>query len=227
MIFGNGLLAKAFQKTFENDPQVLVFASGVSNSRETRTEQFERERGLLIQQLSVGTPLVYFSTCSALDPEQYQSPYVLHKLAMEQLVRSSGDHHALFRLPQVVGRCANPHTLTNYLCHQISSGALFNVWLKAQRNLIDVDDVVAIVTGLIRGQQAFGTTTNIACPFSVPILELVKIFEKTLGKPANYNTSSAGAGYPIDTCQMNAAAEQAGITFGQDYVANLIQKYYA
>jgi nucleoside-diphosphate-sugar epimerase len=227
MIFGNGLLAKAFTKNFDNDPQIIVFASGVSNSGETRAEQFERERALLFQNLCLGKSLLYFSTCSIDDPQQSQSPYVLHKLRMEQLIQANGSRHAIFRLPQVVGHCANPHTLTNYLFHQISSGEVFNVWLKAQRNLIDVDDVASIATCLVQGQQAFGTTTNIACPFSVSILELVNIFEKTLGKPANYTALPVGAGYAIDTRQINVAAIQAGVVFGDDYVSNLIQKYYA
>jgi nucleoside-diphosphate-sugar epimerase len=227
MIIGNGLLAKAFAACFTNDPTVIVFASGVSNSRETRTDQFERERQLLDSALTSCQRLVYFSTCSVHDPELVQSPYVQHKVAMEKRVLAGAAQNMVFRLPQVVGHCANQHTLTNYLHHQISTGKPFQIWLNAKRNLIDVHDLAAIATDLVASHQADGTISNIACPFSVSVLELVQIFEDLLHKPANYSAVEAGGGYEIETRQAQIIATQLGITFDSTYVRKLIGKYYA
>lgn len=47
MIVGNGLVASAFLPYFAEDPEIMIFASGVSNSRETRKEEFVREEKLL------------------------------------------------------------------------------------------------------------------------------------------------------------------------------------
>ena len=46
MVVGTGLLAKAFLE-YENDDNIIVFASGVSNSKEISREEFDREKLLL------------------------------------------------------------------------------------------------------------------------------------------------------------------------------------
>jgi len=227
MIIGNGLLAQAFASFFLHDPDVLVFASGVSNSRETRAEAFARERAMLSEALERDRFTVYFSTCSVHDPELSSSPYVRHKLELESLVRERASRSAVFRLPQVVGHTPNPFTLTNYLYRQISTGQPFQVWLNARRNLIDVAEVAAIAAELIAGHERDNLTTNIACPFSTRIIDLVRVFEQALDVRAVYDTVDAGAGYELDTGAAMHAAAAVGIDFDDRYVANLIHKYYA
>ncbi len=227
MIIGNGLLARAFAPAFTDHPTVAVFASGVSNSKEERPEAFERERLLLEAALARPRQLLYFSTCSIDDPALQRSPYVLHKRAMEALIAARRADAAVFRLPQVVGRTPNPYTLTNYLAQHIESGAPFQLWSLARRNLVDVADVATIVAQLLRDDGAAGRVTNVACPFSVAVPELVAIFEAVLGKRANYHSVAAGGCYPIDVAAAMAAAERAGLRIGADYIDNLIRKYYA
>lgn len=204
---------------------MIVFASGVSNSRENRGEEFLREKQLLMECLRYGKFTLYFSTCSVGDPELLDTPYVVHKKEMESLVRSAKDY-AIFRLPQVVGKTPNPNTLTNYLYQQVMSGSHFKVWRHAKRNLIDVDDVASIVTQLIPTSLANRTITNIACPFSVSIHQLVSIFESVLGKKANYVYVDVGAEYSIDSSLAVKAAKRIGINFEERYVEKLIRKYY-
>lgn len=219
-------MATAFAPRFASDEALTVFASGVSNSRETRPGEFERERALLQRTLQAVPALMYFSTCSIHDPELSRSPYVLHKLAMEQLIQQAGPQHAIVRLPQVVGPSTNPHTLTNYLYRQISKGEKFQVWLQARRNLIDVADIVAIVSQLVANGQTAGATFNVACPFSVPVLDIVRAFEAQLGMAAVYDAVIAGADYPIDTTLAQAAAAQIGLVFDHQYLEKLVRKYY-
>ncbi|MFA9216861.1 MAG: NAD-dependent epimerase/dehydratase family protein [Sphingomonadaceae bacterium] len=226
MIIGNGLLAQAFKPAFAAEHEVLVYASGVSNSQETRPEEFARERALLEQALDTERFMLYFSTCSVNDPEQAHMPYVQHKQAMEALILERARQKAIFRLPQVVGPTPNPYTLTNYLHHQISHGLRFKVWLHASRNLIDVADVAAVVCHLVRTHQADGVITNVASPAPTGILQLVHIFEEVLDKPAVYDTVDAGATYAIEADLALHTARAAGIDFGPDYVPKLIRKYY-
>ena len=226
MIVGNGLIASAFNSHFGTDHRIIVFASGVSNSRENRADVFVREREMLKETLHRNNKFVlYFSTCSVNDPELGDTPYVTHKKEMEEFVRSSKDY-AIFRLPQVVGRTSNPNTLTNYLYTQIASGASFQVWRRAQRNLIDVDDVASIVNHLVRTSRAHRITTNIACPFSTYVPQLVEIFEKTLHKTANYTILDAGGAYTIESHLSNEIGKQIGIDFDELYLERLIRKYY-
>lgn len=226
MIIGNGLLAQAFKPAFAAEHNILVYASGVSNSQEKRPEEFARERALLEQALDTERFMIYFSTCSVNDPEQAHMPYVQHKQAMEALILERARQKAIFRLPQVVGPTPNPFTLTNYLHHQISNSIPFKVWLHAGRNLIDVADVASVVCHLVRTHQADGVITNVASPSHIGILQLVHIFEEVLDKRAVYETVEAGATYEIEAELALRTAHDAGIVFGPDYVPNLIRKYY-
>lgn len=226
MIIGNGLLAQAFAPLYANEPQHLIFASGVSNSQETCADAYTRERQLLTKALDQKNCIVYFSTCSIEDPQLLDTPYVQHKLNMEQLVVSA-EKSAIFRLPQVVGHTKNPHTLTNYLFNKISSRSPFTVWQHARRNLIDIDDVVGISRCLLNEHQAGALVTNIASPFSISIHELVRTFEELLDIHARCEIMDAGASYDINANLAIAVAAQVGIKFDQNYVKNLIKKYYA
>ncbi len=225
MIVGNGLVATALNSYFMDDPDVLVFASGVSNSRENRSEAFLRERQMLIRALCDKKFTLYFSTCSVNDSELIDSPYVIHKNEMETLVRSSGDY-AIFRLPQVIGKTQNPNTLANYLYKHIISEAHFQIWRHARRNIIDVDDVASIITYLVKTNGIKGVTINIACPFSISIPQLVKTFELVTGKKANYSFVEGGGRYSIDSNLATEVAKKIGVNFDDTYIEKLIRKYY-
>jgi nucleoside-diphosphate-sugar epimerase len=227
MIIGNGLLAQAFAPGFSNNPALTVFASGVSNSRETRPETFAREKALLIEALDKAERLIYFSSCSVEDPELASAPYPTHKLEMEQLIANRARSMAIFRLPQIVGRTPNQHTLTNYLHHQIASGEPFKVWSRARRNLIDISDVALIAREMLDSGAAVDRITNIACPYSISVVELVHMFENMMGCKANYQLVDAGASYHIEVDAAMAAAHRIGLHFGPHYIDQLIRKYYA
>ena len=69
-------------------PEVIFFASGVSNSSEISEKEFNREENLIHKILGDNPQkqFVYFSTCSIYDSSKNGSPYVLHKLKMEQII---------------------------------------------------------------------------------------------------------------------------------------------
>lgn len=225
MIIGNGLIASAFNPYFGNDKDVIIFASGVSNSREIRREAFSRERQLLVDAMHHQLPVVYFSTCSVSDSELADTPYVLHKKEMEALLRTAGNH-VIFRLPQIVGKTPNPNTLTNYLYKNIMLGVHFQVWRHATRNLIDVDDVASIAAHLIQGSFRNSIPTIIACPVSNSIPQLVAIFELVMRRKANFTIVEAGGSYSIDSSLATEVATKIGIDFDNTYVENVIRKYY-
>jgi nucleoside-diphosphate-sugar epimerase len=226
MIVGNGLLASAFEDSFKEDSKVIVFASGVSNSQEKSEAAFLREKNLLTSVLEQDKFIIYFSSCSIEDDSLSKAPYVLHKKSMEMLVKSASNY-AILRLPQVVGKTNNPHTLTNYLYQKIFSNEPFQVWQYAERNLIDVKDIALISTYLYKTAALNKVTLNIACPYFTPILELVSIFELVLRKKANFTLLEAGGSYRLDTTLGNEAAKKMGINFNDDYIEKLIRKYYA
>lgn len=227
MIVGNGLLAKAFEQHFVGSRDVLVFASGVSNSLETRPDEFGREETLLRELLHAHDGrLVYFGSCGAATGESELTPYLRHKRAMESLVLSTR-HGLVLRLPQVVSRAKNPHTLTNFLRDRILADEHFTVWAHAERNLIDIDDIVSIAIHLIHEAPERATAVSIASIRSLPMPEIIKIFERTLGQSANCTYVDKGTPLTIDTTEVEKISTQLGIDLGEGYVNRIIRKYYA
>ena len=227
MIIGSGLLASEFAKKYAERSDIIIFASGVSNSNEVNNEEFAREKNLLQRYMIKSTgKFVYFSTCSIYDPEMKTKPYVLHKMEMERLIINKSPSCTIFRLPQVVGKNRNKNTLTNYLYDRISANEEFKVWRDAHRYLIDVCDVEEIVNGiLIRGQDK-EKIINIAPPTSISVLNIIKIIEKILIKKANYCLVDGGGVYNIDAIQANKVAVLQKINFDNNYPDRILRKYY-
>jgi nucleoside-diphosphate-sugar epimerase len=228
MLIGSGLLAKAFAPTFSGREDVCIYAAGVSNSSCTDKQEFERERKRLthaLHQASKVDAFVYFGTCSVADPEAQDTPYVQHKLAMEQLV-SAHPKYLIFRLPQVAGRTPNPHTLLNFLYARVSRSESFTLWSKARRNIIDVDDVAAISCQLISDHTFRQATANIANPTSYAMLDIVAAMEKAVGKRAVYEVFERGSWYQIDIRAILPVIDAAGVKFDKDYLERVIGKYY-
>lgn len=228
MIIGSGMLATAFSPYYAQSRDVIIYAAGVSNSTCTDLREYERERARLSEALShypSADAFVYFGTCSVSDPKAEGSMYVRHKLAMEALV-SHHPGHIIARLPQVAGKTPNPHTLLNFLYSHIARSERFTLYQNATRNIIDVDDVVAIVNTLLHDGLARQTTLNIANPVSCPIGQLVSTMEKVLGKPAVMDVVDEGGHYDIDTSLIMPVLTRLHMDFGNSYLERVINKYY-
>jgi len=225
MIVGNGLIAKAFDLEFWHSDNIVLFASGVSNSSEISTKSFLREKELLAEQINKKLFLVYFSTCSIDDPELSKSAYVQHKREMENLVIKL-DEYLIIRLPHVVGVTANTHTLVNYIYKKINCNEHFEIWQFAIRNFIDVYDVQIITSYLVRNLGLSRRVLNVGCPISYSILKLVEVIESLLNKRANYSLIDKGTDYKIDTTIASKVAKLQGITFNDDYLYKIVKKYY-
>lgn len=227
MVIGSGMIAKAFSRHVTNE-RVLIFASGVANSRETDTNEFERE-SLALENALHDNPdklLVYFSTCSVDDTEASGTPYVRHKLSMESLVTRSQQYYLICRLPQVVGVSSNRTTLTNYLYDRIVKNEHFVVWKNATRYLIDVVDVVKIVSYYCENRNLWNSTINIVSR-RYSITEIVDVLSKITGSPANYSVVSKGTPYTIKSSISNQVLKELNITFDKAYLERMLVKYYA
>lgn len=228
MIIGSGLLAQAFAPVFSQREDVCIYAAGVSNSGCTDKHEFARERQRLadaLQQARHVDVFVYFGTCSVADPEAKNTPYVQHKLAMEQLA-SAHPRHLILRLPQVAGKTPNPHTLLNFLYARIARSEAFSLWRNARRNIIDADDMAATTGQLIADNTARNIMLNIANPVSYPMADIVGAMEHAVGKRAIYDVVERGSEYPIDTCAILPILDKAAVKFGDGYLDRVINKYY-
>jgi nucleoside-diphosphate-sugar epimerase len=226
MVIGNGLLARGFAR-FASAGDIVIFASGVSNSREVDTAAFAREEQLLADAIERYplSRLVYFSTCSVLDADRGATPYVLHKRSLEERLRSL-PRSTVFRLPQVVGETRNPHTLTNYLAGRIRTGQSFDLWPDARRNLVDIDDVVKAAEHFMANDPP-GTLRHLSNSVTVSVLDVVQALEGIIGRRASYRIVDGGLpnpDYPSDLD--DAVCANLGIDFGDDYLRRTLGKYY-
>jgi nucleoside-diphosphate-sugar epimerase len=144
MIIGGGLLGNGFVTSKHDYQHFVVFASGVSNSREIKAADFVREKELIIKTIRDHKKLtfIYFSSILA---GVCDNPYYNHKLAMEALIKKETDHYRIFRIPQVVGGSGNKNTLFNYFKNSINQNEAITVYKDVQRSLIDIDDLIHII----------------------------------------------------------------------------------
>jgi hypothetical protein len=117
MILGSGDIAKVLT----DRDGFTFFASGVSNSLETRESEFRREKDLLFDQ-DMDSRIVYFSTLSVFYKD---SPYTRHKKRMEQFVKMF-PKWAIIRIGNIDWG-TNPHTIINHFRLQKARGEKLDV----------------------------------------------------------------------------------------------------
>ncbi|MFY0687767.1 MAG: NAD-dependent epimerase/dehydratase family protein [Cyclobacteriaceae bacterium] len=229
MVVGNGLLAKAF-KSFENDDEVVIFASGVSNSSETKLVEYDREKNLLIKTLSENPALrlVYFSTCSIYDSFQNGNEYVRHKLRMEQEIINRSNNYLILRLSNVVGLTNNRNTLFNYLANCVKERQNIEVWSGATRNLLDIDHAFEITKEIIN-KSAKSNIYNIANVHDFKVIDILSAIEKHFNLSSNSQLVDKGVGVSIDLSAVQQLIPDYDKYFAgkEDYLLNLLAKYYS
>lgn len=226
MLIGGGLIARSFWH-YEDNREVLIFASGVSNSKQAGVEEFNRESRLIVELLEANPwkLFVYFGTCSIQDNDLNQTPYVVHKARMEELVRERAGEYLIFRLPQVIGKGGNKYSLTNFLYEHIKRGASFPLWENAVRYIVDVADVSTIVSHVIETEYFQNRIINIASrPYYVR--EIVNVIEQIVQRRAVFTAIQRGSNYRIDCTDIQALLDRLGIVFDQDYLYRTLSKYY-
>lgn len=223
-IIGNGLLANAFKfSKFSFNENIIVFASGVSNSQNSDNTGYAREYDLL-RTIDSGKKLIYFSTCSIYDKLNYDSSYVQHKLLMENYIKEEFRFYNILRLPQVVGRGGNPNNLLNYLYRSIRDNNIITVQKNAVRNIVDVEDIVRFSSICNKIDQGL---INIAAPNSTGILSIINCFESIFDRIARVDLVDGGYGYSIDIADIRRIIVNFDSYFHGEYLRNVIEKYYA
>jgi nucleoside-diphosphate-sugar epimerase len=226
MIVGNGMVAEAFAP-YRLNPNVKIFAAGVSKSSETRNSEFERERNLLSSHLeNFAGCFVYFSTCNVHYVEAAQNTYAKHKLMIENEIQEKAAEFLIFRLPQLVGRSANPNTLTNYIHQRLIRGERFLVRQDATRSLLDVEHAYAICDRLISDRALRNRKIDVCLPYSVSAIDIVRTLERIIGIPAKFDIVPGGERFFAPVNELGTVYESLGIRCDACYVETVLRKYY-
>src|SRR5665647_1944324 len=227
MVIGNGMIANRFSE-YKNDEEKIIFASGVSNSKDTIEQNFSREFELLNTTIknNPGKLLVYFSTCSIEDEELQDTPYVIHKKVIEEFIKKNVLKYYLFRVSNLAGVSNNPYTLLNYFIFNILQNNTLTVWKNAYRNIIGIDDMYSIADDILRQKGWMNTTINIANPKNYAVPFIIDRIEEHLHKKAVRNEIEKGDNYDIDIALTEPVIKKLHIDFNDDYLASLLKKYY-
>jgi nucleoside-diphosphate-sugar epimerase len=227
MVIGNGMIAKAFESYRDKD-DFIIFASGVSDSTGTDRAAFERETKLITETIKSNKNklFVYFSTCSIYDASMINSPYVQHKVKMENLIKEYHSRFIIFRLTNPIGNTGNTNTVVNYFINHIIKKKEFVVWKNASRNIIDIDDMYFLCNEILQQKLFINTIVNIASPQNYPVTFIVETIEHYFNTRANYTLIDKAGAPQIDTAAVAPLFTKYNITFDEQYLYKLLKKYF-
>ena len=226
MVIGNGMMATAF-KELKNDDTVIIFASGVSNSKEKDPEAYQKELAMLDNLKHSPTTLVYFSTCSVFDDSLSDSLYVKHKKDTEKFIEANFKNYWIIRLPNVIGPSYNPHTMMNFLYEVLKNDRPFELQENAVRYFIDVDDVRITVGEMVKNKELGSGMYNLLYPYPFTMLELVKLLETSFSKKGLYTIKkNAGSFYKVKISEQLVPLAHFNMAEQQNYICRIIDKYY-
>jgi hypothetical protein len=178
MIIGNGLIAKKFKENFF-DENYVIFASGVSSSKEDNDEEYIKEEKLLSNTINNfnNLKIIYFSSVFC---DYYDNKYYNHKKKMENIIINNSQEYLIFRLPQLIGNGGNKNNIFNFFVENINNEKKIEVQINSYRSLIDINDFYDIVIFSLK------VSKNEILKFSniekISVKKLVKIISKKLKK---------------------------------------------
>ena len=227
MVIGNGLIGSCFNEEFENNNDVIIFASGVSNSKETKQSEFEREFNLVKKHISSKKLFVYFSTTSVLFFNKEKNPYVAHKLKIENFIKANSQNYLILRVSNLIGSRGNNTNIVNYLFNCINNNISFKLWENTTRNILGINDFKTIFLDIISDKTLRNQTLDIQNLKEITILEMTSQIERFLNKKANYsiskvkenNNKTPSQKYKIPAIILNKITNK-------NYFFSLLKKYY-
>jgi len=231
-IVGNGLLGREFKKFISPGLDVLIVASGVSNSLVISDDDCLREEELLsklLNKVSCKVLPIYLSSC-AIQAEGVKTKYMLHKSKMERLFLSKCDG-TIFRLPQVVGPGANPVQLVPWLFRSTIEGFPVQIQRGATRNIILASDVakisIELAKKIIQGEVQKRSVYIIANTVNLFVPEILCLVESIVGKKARVSFILDGLASLISPSEeQHEIARNLKISFDEKYTERTLQIYY-
>lgn len=225
LIVGNGMLAHEFSD-YRDDNDIIIFASGVSNSDEIREGEFKREKELLTKTIDniSSKKIIYFSTCAMYDKYFANNRYTKHKLHMESYIKKNVKNFIIARLPQVMGKNNNKQQLMGFLYDKILNNEEFELF-NIDRNIIDVQDVKKILEYSLTNHLFNRETINIANPKNINMITLVGYIENIFKKKAIYSVKNLEGSFYIDIEKISPIIKKLNL-FSSTYIRDIIKANY-
>lgn len=223
MVVGTGSLASIFIDEFQNNSEILIFASGVSDSTEKNKNEFDREKTLLLKTIKQNPDkkIIYFSSIFS---QFKKTEYYLHKSEIEKLIIDNCTNFLIIRLPQILSKNGNKKNIINFFVENILNEKKINLFSKSWRAIIDIEDVFEISKELIFNYK------NKVLDFShveiVTPIELYSKIAKTLNKKEFFEIIDFDENIPqIENCEeVDFILKKKNINF-EKYTDKILKKY--
>ncbi len=220
------MVAKAFSK-YSTDENIIIFASGVSNSKEQRSEEFEREFLLLSNVINDNkkSKFIYFSTCSIFDKQVSETPYVVHKKEVEDYIKKNCQNYIIFRLPTVIGSSKNDKTLFNNFKNKILNSEVMEIQKNSFRFLIDIEDLSYILPFFIENVLIKNQTINVSFNNKILVKDIVRLYEIILGRKSNVVLVDSENDFHFSNEFFINELNKINYQLKENYNYNLLKKY--
>lgn len=224
MVVGNGLIAKSMS-SFINEDDILIFASGVSNSKEKDTSKYEREINILKTYYNTNKKFIYFSTCSVLYDCIENTEYIEHKKKIEHIILNNFKNYLIFRLPNIVGVTNNPNTSFNFFKNNLKHGININVEKFTTRYFIDIVDVVDTLTPIILDNKNNKKTFNVCFNSKINIFDFIMMMSKHMNVDPKIILEENGCSLDVNNNEFINLLDKKYKLIDGDYNIKLIKKY--
>lgn len=231
IIFGNGFIAKNIYR-IKNDiykSNYVIYAAGISNSKIKLNKSFQKEITILKKFLkkNYNKKILYISTASITDSSRNKSQYVKNKILIEGIIKKKIKRYIILRLPEIAGISKNKNTLINFLYNKVKFNKKFQLFINVKRNILDIDDVNKMLKKILMNKKIKNKTITLSNRYSISPIRIVKIIEKKLRKKANYNIYKSNfQKWNLNYKKNKKYFIKANIKFNQNYLTNVINKYY-
>ena len=114
------------------------------------------------------------------DESRKNKPYVKNKIKIEKIIKNLSKEYLIIRLPEIIGKNKNLHTLSNFFFNKIVNKLSFVLYKNVKRNILDVDDALKECIKIIKINKNKNNTINLLNKTFYSPEKIVTNFEKIL-----------------------------------------------
>ncbi len=226
MIVGNGLIAQAFKQQESLFENVIIFASGVSNSKNNHKSEYTRELNKIKQYSNTTLKFIYFSSIHVLDPSQKDKSYFKFKFKVETYIKQNFSNYIIYRLPVIMGNGGYKYSLFNFLHDSIMNQKEMQIHINAHRYIMDIENMVFFVAKTIYIDNQI---INFVFDKPFNIIDIISSYEKVLNIQAIYKLVDGGIKFNVDNNKFKKILNRSDLKEFtlQSYLEKIIRKYYS
>ena len=214
MLIGRGFIAKNLKNCFKNKKNLIIYASGNSNSKKSNKNFLNKELTEIKKYKKYNKLFIYFSSIYI---NIYKDKYYKNKSIIEKYIVKNFKKYLIIRLPLVLGRNNNNNTLINYLYYNLKKNNPIYLYKNTKRSILDIEDVKDFISKINKYHQR--KKINIYNNKFVDIFNITVFLKKKLNSKSDIIFLNSKN---IIVQKKNSLIKK----FSKNYTFDIISKYY-